>query len=109
MHARRFVNWYNGHPTAASSVAMRPPLSAVESAVVIGNGNVALDCARVLCKSVDELRATDIAADAVTELERRCVCVRARACVRTLTRGVAVRFAPCRWWVAAATCRARSR
>ena len=55
--ARAFVNWYNGHP---EFVHLSPNLD-VEHVVVIGNGNVAIDCARILVKSVEELTATDIA------------------------------------------------
>src|SRR6476469_620933 len=42
-----FVGWYNGHPEFAG---LAPPLH-VETAVVIGNGNVALDVARILSKT----------------------------------------------------------
>jgi NADPH-dependent glutamate synthase beta subunit-like oxidoreductase len=62
--AREFVAWFNGHPDYAS---LAPALD-VEDVVVIGQGNVALDCARVLAKSVDELRTTDIAAPALAAL-----------------------------------------
>src|SRR5690606_3989756 len=41
-----FVGWYNGHPDFAE---IDPPLSGSHAAV-IGNGNVALDCARILAK-----------------------------------------------------------
>jgi NADPH-dependent glutamate synthase beta subunit-like oxidoreductase len=40
-----FVGWYNGHPDFAD---LDPPLGG-QAAVVVGNGNVALDCARILC------------------------------------------------------------
>src|SRR6201995_5169856 len=52
-----FVAWYNGHPDYAT---MDFDLSC-KRAVVIGNGNVALDVARMLALSVDELQVTDIA------------------------------------------------
>lgn len=55
--ATEFVAWYNGHPDYAD---FKPNLD-VESAVVVGVGNVAMDVARILAKSVDELRETDIA------------------------------------------------
>jgi ferredoxin--NADP+ reductase len=54
--ATDFVNWYCGHPDAEVA---RFVLDAEEVAVV-GAGNVALDVVRVLAKSADELRATDI-------------------------------------------------
>ena len=50
--ARQLVEWYNGHPHATKD---RFDLSNCETAVIVGNGNVALDCARLLTKSVDEL------------------------------------------------------
>jgi ferredoxin--NADP+ reductase len=55
--ATEFVAWYNGHP---DYVDLSPNLSA-SSVAVIGMGNVAVDVARVLAKSVDELRMTDMA------------------------------------------------
>jgi ferredoxin--NADP+ reductase len=55
--ATEFVAWYNGHPDYAE---MDFDLSC-RRAVVIGNGNVALDVARMLALSVDELQVTDIA------------------------------------------------
>lgn len=69
MSARQFVNWYNGHPHFSQ---LRPALRAHDTAVVIGHGNVALDCARVLCKQPDELAATDIAQHALDALKGRC-------------------------------------
>jgi len=55
--ATEFVAWYNGHPDYAD---MDFDLSS-KRAVVIGNGNVALDVARMLALSVEELAVTDIA------------------------------------------------
>jgi ferredoxin/flavodoxin---NADP+ reductase len=55
--ATAFVAWYNGHPDYAD---MSFDLS-TRRAVVVGNGNVALDVARMLALSVDELAVTDIA------------------------------------------------
>ena len=62
--ATRFVGWYNGHPDHRDADF---DLS-VERAVVIGNGNVALDVARLLSLSHDELRPTDIADHALDAL-----------------------------------------
>jgi ferredoxin--NADP+ reductase len=53
--AADFVNWYDAHP----DVARTWPLNAKEVAV-IGNGNVALDVARMLAKRPDDLLVTDI-------------------------------------------------
>jgi ferredoxin--NADP+ reductase len=63
--ATDFVAWYNGHPDYAD---MDFDLSS-QRAVVVGNGNVALDVARMLALSVDELSVTDIA-DHALELLR---------------------------------------
>jgi ferredoxin--NADP+ reductase len=63
--ATEFVAWYNGHP---DYVDLDFDLSS-RRAVVVGNGNVALDVARMLALSADELAATDIA-DHALELLR---------------------------------------
>ncbi|MBC8258957.1 MAG: FAD-dependent oxidoreductase [SAR324 cluster bacterium] len=55
--ATEFVAWYNGHPDFAE---LKFDLSA-KQAFVIGMGNVALDVARILAKTPDELAETDIA------------------------------------------------
>ncbi len=60
-----FVGWYNGHPDFAD---LAPDLSG-EHVVVIGNGNVALDVARILSKTRDEFAASDIVAHALDALE----------------------------------------
>ncbi|WP_017572593.1 FAD-dependent oxidoreductase [Nocardiopsis halotolerans] len=54
--ATDFVNWYCGHPDTALE---RFVLDA-EEVVVVGAGNVALDVVRILAKTADELRHTDI-------------------------------------------------
>ncbi len=59
-----FVGWYNGHPEFAD---LDPPLG-VEAAVVIGNGNVALDVARILAKTPAEFVGSDIVAHAFEAL-----------------------------------------
>ncbi len=53
--AADFVSWYDGHP----DVPRTWPLTAKEVAV-LGNGNVALDVARVLAKQADDMLSTDI-------------------------------------------------
>ncbi|MDL9936560.1 FAD-dependent oxidoreductase [Gordonia sp. ABSL1-1] len=62
--ATEFVAWYNGHP---DYVDLDVDLSA-ERAVVIGNGNVALDVARILVSDPDALATTDIADHALAKL-----------------------------------------
>lgn len=53
--AADFVNWYDGHP----DVSREWPLDR-EHVAVLGNGNVALDVARVLAKQADDLLPTEI-------------------------------------------------
>ena len=63
--ATDFVGWYNGHPDFPDHDF---DLSA-ERAVVIGNGNVALDVARMLTLTHEELAVTDIADHALEALD----------------------------------------
>jgi ferredoxin/flavodoxin---NADP+ reductase len=62
--ATAFVGWYNGHPDYRDC---QFDLSQ-EVAVIIGQGNVAADVARMLAKPIDELRGTDMAAHALQAL-----------------------------------------
>jgi ferredoxin--NADP+ reductase len=70
--ATTFVGWYNGHPDHPD----REFDLGCERVVVVGNGNVAIDCARMLALSAEELRKTDtadhaidlLASDAVKEI-----------------------------------------
>ncbi len=64
--AREFVGWYNGHPDYAH---LDFGLDSVTDVVIIGNGNVALDCARILLKPVSLLSDTEIAPHARAALE----------------------------------------
>jgi ferredoxin/flavodoxin---NADP+ reductase len=59
--ATEFVNWYNAHPDFAD----REFDLSGERVVVIGNGNVAADVARMLALTPDELRETDTADHAI--------------------------------------------
>jgi ferredoxin--NADP+ reductase len=61
-----FVGWYNGHPDYRGA---RIDLS-VPRVAVVGNGNVALDVARILLRTPAELERTDIAAHALEALSR---------------------------------------
>ncbi|GAX20008.1 ferredoxin/flavodoxin---NADP+ reductase [Fistulifera solaris] len=72
LSAREFVAWYNGHPdfvhvgeqvSKALQVTAADTVESVRNAhvVVIGHGNVALDCARILAKGGQNLHDTDIA------------------------------------------------
>ena len=62
--ATTFVSWYNGHPDIAPEAI---DLDA-ERVVVVGNGNVALDVARILVADPDRLAGTDIAPHALDAL-----------------------------------------
>lgn len=62
--ATEFVAWYNGHPDYRNRTF---DLSA-ETAIVVGQGNVAMDVCRILAKTPDELRHTDMAAHAFEAL-----------------------------------------
>jgi len=59
-----FVGWYNGHPHFAG---LNPDFSGAH-AVVIGNGNVALDIARILAKTPQEFAGSDIVGHALDAL-----------------------------------------
>ena len=61
-----FVGWYNGHPDFAD---LAPPLDGSHAAV-IGNGNVALDCARILSKNHHEFEGSDIVGHALDALDQ---------------------------------------
>ncbi len=60
-----FVGWYNGHPQFTS---LDPDVSG-RHAAVIGNGNVALDVARILAKTRAEFAGSDIVSHAIEILE----------------------------------------
>jgi len=60
-----FVGWYNGHPDYAD---LQPPLDG-RHVVIIGNGNVALDVARILSKTRAEFSGSDIVSHALDLLE----------------------------------------
>jgi len=67
--ALQFVGWYNGHPDFSEE---RFDLSC-ERAVVVGNGNVALDLARMLSLSREDLACTDVADHALERLAESAV------------------------------------
>ena len=64
--ATEFVAWYNGHPDYRD----RQFDLSQERAVVVGVGNVAVDVARILCRSPEELATTDIADHALEALRK---------------------------------------
>jgi adrenodoxin-NADP+ reductase len=60
--AREFVGWYNGLPQFQG---LKPQLQTGEQAIVIGQGNVAMDVARILLSPVHALKCTDITEEAI--------------------------------------------
>ncbi|HET9041105.1 MAG TPA: FAD-dependent oxidoreductase [Gemmatimonadales bacterium] len=62
--ATEFVGWYNGHPDYRDRTFDLDQ----EVAIIIGQGNVAADVCRILAKTVDELKHTDIAEHALEAL-----------------------------------------
>ena len=64
--ATEFVAWYNGHPDYRD----RQFDLSQERAAVVGVGNVAVDVARILCRSPEELGTTDIADYALDALRK---------------------------------------
>lgn len=66
LSSAEFVPWYNGHP---DFVNVEVPLEG-DTAVVIGAGNVAMDCARILGINPIELDPTDTAEHALTALHK---------------------------------------
>ncbi|KAI4377099.1 hypothetical protein MLD38_014785 [Melastoma candidum] len=68
--AREFVWWYNGHPDCSD---FNPDLKDIEIVVILGQGNVALDAARILLRPTEELSCTDIANHAIVSLRESSV------------------------------------
>jgi adrenodoxin-NADP+ reductase len=65
--ARAFVGWYNGLPEYEN---LNPDLQSGDTAVIIGQGNVALDVARILLAPLSVLRQTDISEQAIEALSK---------------------------------------
>ena len=57
MGSMRFVDWFNAHPDA---VDLSETIAQARHVAVIGNGNVAIDVARVFAKTVEEMAKSDI-------------------------------------------------
>ena len=66
LSAADFVPWYNGHP---DYINVAVPLNG-KNAIVIGAGNVAMDCGRMLALDPAELDSTDTADHALSELHQ---------------------------------------
>jgi adrenodoxin-NADP+ reductase len=72
--ARQFVGWYCGHPDMQDvGDRVADCLRSGDSAVVVGQGNVAVDVARILLRNVDELASTDMTAEALDVLKQSAV------------------------------------
>lgn len=65
--ATEFVGWYNGHPDFRDA---RFDLADAERVALVGNGNVAMDVARILLAAPDHLASTDIAEHALAVLQK---------------------------------------
>ncbi|KAJ1856331.1 NADPH-adrenodoxin reductase [Coemansia sp. RSA 1822] len=65
--ARMFVAWYNGLPEAQN---LHMDLESHDTVVIVGHGNVALDCARILLAPREHLARTDITHHALSALAR---------------------------------------
>lgn len=61
--ASEFVSWYDGHPDAPRDWPLDHRVAAV-----LGNGNVALDTARMLAKQAEDLRSTEVPANVYDRL-----------------------------------------
>ncbi|RGA00321.1 NADP oxidoreductase [Microbispora triticiradicis] len=62
--ATDFVNWYCGHPDVPPDTFSLD----AEDVVVIGVGNVAVDVVRIMAKTADELRGTDVPEEVLDRL-----------------------------------------
>lgn len=75
LSAREFVSWYNGHVDydwvgPIVEKALKGYSDGIQQVVVIGHGNVALDCARILAKTRQELDPTDIASRSLNIIDQ---------------------------------------
>lgn len=76
LSARSFVHWYNGHPhSPLHSGSQQLDLSNLSTASIIGQGNVALDCARILLSgadppTIDRLAKTDVPESVLADLAK---------------------------------------
>eukprot|EP01040_Poterioochromonas_malhamensis_P002017 gene2023-2153_t len=75
LSSREFVNWYNGHPDyqhlhrSKHLVDEEGKLRKIKNVVIIGNGNVAIDCARICMKDLTDLAKTDITKESLEWIE----------------------------------------
>jgi adrenodoxin-NADP+ reductase len=69
--ARKFVNWYNGYPFGYDQATeeFQKLIRMSDTAVIVGQGNVAIDVARILLSPIERLKHTDICRDALDALK----------------------------------------
>ena len=67
LSSHEIVNWYNGHPDFCQ---IEPKLSDTSNAVILGQGNVALDVARILLSKPETLMTSDISQKALECLKQ---------------------------------------
>ena len=70
LNAREVVYWYNQHPLYES---FQLDLSSTRDVVIIGNGNVAIDIARILLSTPQHLEVTEISRQVLTSLSKSAV------------------------------------
>lgn len=63
--ARDVVSWYNSHP---DYLDFKMDFKDVKSTLIVGNGNVSLDIARILFRQRHELEATDMSESALDSI-----------------------------------------
>jgi adrenodoxin-NADP+ reductase len=69
--ARSFVNWYNGHLLYFKNSKFNQfDFSSVSDTIIIGNGNVAIDIARILSKDTQELKKLDMPEESIHKLSQ---------------------------------------
>ncbi|KRX08758.1 hypothetical protein PPERSA_08069 [Pseudocohnilembus persalinus] len=65
--AQTIVKWYNKHPDFRN---FKLQLSKIKNVAIIGNGNVAIDIARILSKNTQELEQTEISENCLEQLKQ---------------------------------------
>lgn len=72
LSAREFVAWYNGLPNGRTNsnfaASIESQIQNCDTVTIIGQGNVAVDVARILLSPIDALRKTDITAHSLATL-----------------------------------------
>lgn len=102
LSARTFVNWYNAHPDYANLPLLttlgdkegyafhHPHRKSIQNVVIIGQGNVAVDCARILCKSYQDLAATDISTNFLSAFHPKATDINIQESDLTITNNISI-------------------